>query len=161
MIWLFFGIFLVVCLSAGATGGLFPPGSWYKALNKPSWTPPNWLFPVAWSTLYVCMSAAAARVAISDGNGLAMALWSWQIALNTLWTPVFFGLRRIKAGFVVLATLWVAVALTLVAFWQVDWVAGLLFVPYLCWVTVAGALNLSVWRLNPEVANAAPQSGAR
>ncbi len=150
MIWLCFSIFLVACLAAGSTGGLFPPGKWYADLRKPSWTPPNWLFPVAWTTLYVCIAAAGARVAVSPDNGVAMALWALQVALNGLWTPVFFGLQKMKLGMVVLAGLWLSVAASLLALWQVDWIAGLLFVPYLCWVTVAGALNLAVIRLNPE-----------
>jgi len=81
-----------------------------------------------------------------------MALWALQIALNGLWTPVFFGLQKMRLGLVVLMALWVSVAASMVALWMVDWVAGLLFVPYLVWVSVAGALNLSVIRLNPDVA---------
>ena len=104
--------------------GLFPPGQWYAALKKPWFTPPDWLFPVAWSTLYICMATAGARVAVSPDNAVAMAFWSLQIALNGLWTPVFFGLRRMKLGFVVLSGLWLSVALTMVALWQVDWIAG-------------------------------------
>lgn len=152
MFWLLFGIFMVACLAAGSTGGLFPPGPWYRNLNKPSWTPPNWVFPVTWTILYLCMAAAGARVAMAPENGIAMALWSLQIALNGLWTPVFFGLKRIRLGMLVLGALWVSVAATLVALWQVDMIAGLLFVPYLIWVTIAGALNGSVWRLNPREA---------
>jgi tryptophan-rich sensory protein len=75
-----------------------------------------------------------------------------QIALNGLWTPVFFGLRRMRLGLMVLGALWLSVAATLVALWQVDLWAGLLFVPYLTWVSVAAALNLAVIRLNPEEA---------
>ncbi|MDR9394548.1 tryptophan-rich sensory protein TspO [Roseovarius sp. SYSU LYC5161] len=150
MIWIFFAIFLAACMAAGATGAMFPPGAWYERLNKPSWTPPNWLFPVAWTTLYLCMAAAGARVAMIPGNGLAMALWALQIALNTLWTPVFFGLRRPRAGLVVLSALWLSVAGCMVALFLLDWVAGLLFVPYLVWVSVAAALNGAVIRLNPD-----------
>ena len=148
--------YLAACFAAGATGALFNPGDWYASLRKPRWTPPNWLFPVAWTTLYLCMSVAAARVAGMAGTGVevgqALALWALQIALNTLWTPVFFGLRRMGGGLVVLVLLWLAVAATLVAFWQIDLIAGLLFLPYLAWVTVAGALNFTVWRLNPATA---------
>ncbi|WP_135506146.1 tryptophan-rich sensory protein TspO [Roseovarius aestuariivivens] len=150
MFWLCFTIFLLACLSAGSTGGLFPPGKWYESLDKPPWTPPNWLFPVAWTSLYLLMAAAGARVAVSDGNAVAMALWSLQIALNGLWTPVFFGLKRLRLGLIVLIGLWLSVALTLVALWEVDWIAGLMFVPYLVWVSVAGALNYSVWQRNPN-----------
>ena len=152
MAWLIFAIFLAACFAAGSTGGLFPPGPWYRNLAKPTWTPPDWLFPVAWTTLYLCMAGAGTRAALSDGNALAMALWALQIALNGLWTPVFFGLKRIKLGFAVLVLLWISVAATMGALWQVDWIAGALFLPYLAWVTIAGALNLSVWRLNPDEA---------
>ena len=152
MIWVYFVIFLAACLGAGATGQLFPPGEWYKHLVKPSWTPPNWLFPVAWTTLYLCMAAAGARAAVSPEGGLALAFWSLQIALNTLWTPVFFGLRRIRLGLYVLSALWFAVAATMVTLFTVDAVAGLLFLPYLAWVSVAFALNRAVLRLNPGVA---------
>ncbi|MEM0948478.1 MAG: TspO/MBR family protein [Pseudomonadota bacterium] len=145
-----FLIFLASCIAAGSSGAAFPPGSWYEGLEKPTWTPPNWLFPVAWTTLYLCISAAAARVAGGDASGHAMAFFALQIALNTLWTPVFFGLRRLGAGLIVLICLWLAVAATLIAFWRIDLLAGLLFVPYLIWVSVAGALNWSVWRLNPD-----------
>ncbi|WP_084860658.1 tryptophan-rich sensory protein TspO [Salibaculum halophilum] len=154
MIWLYFLIFFAACFAAGSTGGLFPPGRWYEELDKPPWTPPNWLFPVAWTTLYICMATAGARAAVSPDNGLAMALWSLQIALNGLWTPVFFGLGRMRLGLIVLCALWGAVAATMLALWQVDTLAGVLFLPYLAWVSVAGALNFSVLQRNPEVAKA-------
>lgn len=150
MFWLLFAIFLAACAAAGVTGGLFPPGQWYRQLDKPTWTPPDWVFPLTWTTLYLCMATAGARVAMIDGSAIAMAFWSLQIALNGLWTPVFFGLKKIKAGMFVLVALWLSVAATLVALWQVDWIAGLLFVPYLIWVTIAGALNASVWQRNPN-----------
>lgn len=151
MDFLLFFIFLLACGAAAATGAMFPPGPWYEALKKPPWTPPNWLFPLAWTTLYVCIAMAASRAAASESNGLAMALLSAQFAFNTLWTPIFFGLRRLRAAFVVVSVLWITVAATMLAFFQLDLIAGLLFVPYLLWVTVASALNFAVWRLNPEV----------
>lgn len=144
--------YLAACGAAAATGAMFQPGEWYRGLAKPRWTPPDWLFPVAWMVLYLAMSAAAARVAMIDGTGQALALWSVQIALNTLWTPVFFGLRRIGAGLVIIFLLWLAVAATMVAFWQHDAIAGALFLPYLLWVTVAGMLNRSVWHRNAAAA---------
>jgi benzodiazapine receptor len=152
MDWGLFLTFLASCGAAAATGAMFQPGDWYFAMKKPRWTPPNWLFPVAWTTLYLCMSFAAMRVAQGPNAGQALAFWGLQLAFNTLWTPVFFGLRRMRSAMVVMAGLWVSVAATLLAFWQVDATAGMLFVPYLMWVTVAGALNFSVLRLNPSYA---------
>ena len=152
MFWILFLIFLGACFAAGTTGAIFPPGPWYRDLDKPTWTPPDWAFPVVWTTLYIFLSIAGARLALSEGNGMAMALWALRIALNGLWTPVFFGLKRIRGGMLVLSLLWLSVAASVYVFWGVDWIAGLLFIPYLLWVSVAGALNLSVWRRNPDVA---------
>jgi len=149
--YLLFFIFLVACFAAGTTGTVFRPGAWYEALNKPSWVPPNWVFPVVWSTLYVLMSFAGARVAGAEGSGLAMAFWALQIALNTLWTPMFFGLRRLWGAIPVMALLWVAVAGCLIPHWSIDVWAGLAFVPYLIWVTIAATLNIFVARMNPDV----------
>lgn len=156
MFWLLFGIFFAACFGAGITGGLFAPGPWYRTLHKPWFTPPDWVFPVTWMVLYVCMAMAGARTAVLDGNGLAMAFWALQIALNGLWSPVFFGLKNIRLGMVVVSALWLSVLGGLVAMWQIDMIAGLLFVPYLIWVSIAAALNAGVWRLNPDVARNPP-----
>lgn len=150
-IWLF-ATFLVACGAAATTGAMFEPGAWYRRLDKPRWTPPGWAFPLAWTTLYLCMAFAAMRVAQLPDSGQALAFWGAQIAFNTLWTPIFFGLRRMRAALVVMAGLWLTVAATCLAFWQLDTLAGALFAPYLMWVTIAGALNLSVLRRNPEYA---------
>ncbi|MFN3824388.1 MAG: tryptophan-rich sensory protein TspO [Pseudorhodobacter sp.] len=152
MDWGLFLTFLAACGAAAATGAMFKPGEWYDSLEKPDWTPPNWAFPVVWTILYISMAYAAMRVALLPGSGQALAFWAAQIAFNTLWTPVFFGLRRMQAGFVVLCCLWLAVAATMLAFWQLDTLAGVLMAPYLLWATIAGALNYSVWRRNPEMA---------
>ncbi|WP_420915828.1 tryptophan-rich sensory protein TspO [Oceaniglobus indicus] len=154
-----FLVFMATCAAAAATGVLIRPGEWYRDLAKPGWTPPNRAFPVIWTVLYILIAIAAARVADNAGNTMALALWALQITLNAVWTPVFFGLRMMRAGLVVIAALWLAVALTMVAFFQVDMIAGALFLPYLLWVTVAGALNFSVWRLNPQ-ASAGQRSDA-
>lgn len=133
---------------------MFPPGSWYEALQKPVWIPPNWAFPVAWSILYLLMAASGALTAASDGNAYAMAFWALQIAVNALWSPIFFGLRRIKAGMLVVVILWLSVFGAMVSAFAVNTLAGWLLAPYLLWVTIAAALNASVWRLNPgEAAN--------
>lgn len=147
---LIFAILLGACFAAGATGAMFPTGPWYQRLEKPSWVPPNWMFPVAWTTIYLLIAFAGARAAPMEGSQYAMAFWALQIALNTLWTPIFFGLRRLKGSLPVMALLWVSVAGCTYTHFQLDFWAGLAFVPYLTWVTVASALNLSVARLNPD-----------
>ncbi|MBI1417127.1 MAG: sensory protein TspO [Limimaricola sp.] len=156
-IWLFL-IFLAACLGAGATGAMFPTGDWYKQLKKPDWVPPNWVFPVVWTSIYVLISFAGARVAQAPDNALAMAFWAAQIAFNTLWTPIFFGLRRLKGALPVMACLWVSVLGATVTSFQIDIWAGLAFTPYLVWVTIAAALNLSVARLNPDQKPLVPSS---
>ena len=150
MDWSLFLIFLAATGAAAATGAMFDPGEWYEGLDKPSWTPPKWLFPVAWTFLYISMSIAAARVAVQEGSAYALAFFALQIALNTLWTPIFFGLHRMRAAMVVMVFLWLAVAACLITFIRLDLLAGLLFVPYIIWVSVAAALNFSVWRRNPS-----------
>jgi translocator protein len=149
MDWGLFFTFLAACGAAAATGAMFMPGAWYDELAKPRWTPPDWVFPVAWTGLYILMAWSAARIAVLPGAGQALAFWGLQIALNTLWTPVFFGLHRIRAGMVVMVGLWLAVAATMLAFFGLDFWAGVMFMPYLLWVSIAGALNFSVLRLNP------------
>lgn len=148
MDWFVFLLFLGACCAAAATGSLFPPGAWYRDLAKPGWTPPNWLFPIAWTLLYIASAYAAARVAVLDGAAVAMGFWALQIALNALWTPVFFGLERIRAGAVVLSFLWIAVLGTMVSFLRLDLTAGLLIAPYVVWVSYAGALNFAILRMN-------------
>lgn len=145
-----FGIYLLACGAAASTGALFSPGAWYEALAKPWWTPPNWMFPVVWTTLYILIAVAAARVSKVEGAAVGLALWSVQIAFNTLWTPIFFGLRRLRAAMVVMVGLWLSVTATTVAFLSLDFWAGMMFVPYFIWVSVAGALNFWVMRNNPD-----------
>jgi tryptophan-rich sensory protein len=148
MFWLDFLVFLFACMAAGLTGSLFPPGEWYSELNKPVWTPPNWVFPVAWPILYLLMSYSGATLANLESAGSALALWALQISLNTLWTPVFFGLKNLKLGLIIIFLLLVSVAICTYVFWLYAWISGLLFLPYLAWVVFAAALNAAVLKLN-------------
>ena len=148
MDWGLFLIFLGACAAAGATGSLFPPGEWYRSLSKPVWTPPDWVFPVAWTYLYCALAFAGARVAHLEGSAYAMAFWALQIALNALWSPVFFGLNRMKAALIIIVLLWGAVLGLLISLWPLDKVAFWAVFPYIVWVSIAGALNASVWMRN-------------
>lgn len=141
--------FVAVTFLAPVAGAFSPPDAWYFALAKPAWTPPPWVFGPAWTLLYTMMAVAAWRVWTREGFGPALGWWGLQLAFNAAWTPVFFGLHRIGAAVVVIATLWVAIAVTLAAFAKVDRIAAALLGPYLAWVTFASALNIAIWRLNP------------
>jgi len=145
-----FPLYLAICAVPAAGGLLFKPGAWYRDLDKPGWTPPDKLFPVIWAVLYVLMSWAAARVAMQPGSSFALGLWSLQIAISTLWSAVFFGLRRPDWGLVEVAFLWLSIVVNIALFALVDWRAAALLLPYLAWVTLAARLNQSIVRLNPR-----------
>ena len=159
--WLALLVFILLNCAAAASGGLFRPGQWYEGLRKPSWTPPNWLFGPAWSVLYAASAAAGYMVWLSaDGAALVvpLALYMLQLGLNAAWSGIFFGMRRLDLAFAELILLWLAILAPIVACWMVRVDAALRLVPYLAWVTFAGALNLAVWRLNTqrELGGAAP-----
>ena len=143
-----FYIFLIACAAAASTGIIFKPGSWYESLQKPRFTPPNWLFPVAWTTIYLLLASAGYRLTLIPGSETVLALWAAQIALNTLWTPVFFGAHRILAGMIIISLLWLVVAAMVVLGIQLDLITGLILFPYLVWLTIASALNFSILRHN-------------
>ncbi|NAT23159.1 tryptophan-rich sensory protein TspO [Pseudomonas syringae] len=143
-----FFIFLLACSAAAATGIIFKPGAWYESLQKPAFTPPNWAFPVAWTTIYLLLAWAGYRLTLLPGSQTVLALWAAQIALNTLWTPVFFGANRVAAAMVILALLWIVVATMIVMALQLDIITGLILFPYLVWLSVAAALNFSILRHN-------------
>lgn len=143
-----FYIFLIACCAAAATGVIFKPGVWYEALQKPRFTPPNWAFPVAWTTIYLLLAWAGYRLTLLPDSQTVLALWAAQIALNTLWTPVFFGAHRLLAGLVIIALLWAVVAVMVWLAIRIDLITGLILFPYLAWLTVAAALNFSILRHN-------------
>jgi benzodiazapine receptor len=91
-----------------------------------------------------------ARVAGLDGSGCALAFWAMQVAFNALWTPVFFGLRNLRGSVPIMVCLWISVFGAMITHMQLDLWAGLAFVPYLAWATVAAALNVAMVRLNPD-----------
>lgn len=146
-------VFIAACFAAAMTGAFFGPGKWYEALEKPSWIPPNWAFPVVWTVLYGMIAAAGWIVWSFGAPGeitVAVGLWVLQLALNALWSPVFFGMKRMDLAMIVVAGMWLSIAATIWAFWPISALAAGLMVPYLVWVSIAAALNLSVWRLNPD-----------
>lgn len=142
---------LLLCLAAASMGALFMPGEWYAALNKPAWNPPAWLFGPVWTALYAMMAVAAWLVWKRGGfagQRRPLGLFLTQLALNALWTPLFFGLHQPGLAFVEIILLWLVILATLLAFRPVSRVAAWLLVPYLAWVSFAAVLNGTLWRLN-------------
>ena len=145
-----FALGFIACLAAGSTGSLFPTGEWYKELNKPKWTPPDWVFPVAWLYLYLALSYSLVRVYGLPGNDFFFIFWALQITFNTLWTPIFFGLHKLKLALIVLIGLWFSVVALITSAFYLDWIAGIILAPYIIWGSYAAALNFSIIRLMPK-----------
>jgi len=144
-------LWLGLALAAGWIGSRFMPGEWYASLAKPAWNPPNAVFAPVWTVLYVFMGVAAWlvwRKTGFSGATVPLALFLLQLALNSLWSYLFFGLQQPMLAFFEIVVLWIAILATTLGFWKVTPAAGVLLVPYLCWVAFAAALNLQLWRLN-------------
>lgn len=148
---------LLVCLgvplAVGGLSALLSGGMGdFDQLRQPPFSPPGWLFPVAWTILYLLMGYASYRVLTADGapqeKKKALLLYGVQLLLNFLWSPVFFGLEWRLVALIILIALWIAIYLTIRAFSKMDERAGDLLLPYILWVTFAGYLNLGVYLLN-------------
>ncbi|CAA2142159.1 TspO/MBR family protein [Hyphomicrobium sp. ghe19] len=141
-------IFAIIVAAAASSGSSFMPGEWYAALEKPSLTPPNWAFPVAWTILYIMIAIAGWLTWRAAGITPALVVWASGLILNALWSYVMFGRHDIFLALVDLAALWLAVAAFIALAWPIDPRASYLFMPYLAWVSFAAYLNFAVWRLN-------------
>lgn len=144
---------IVLCAGGGAVIGVLTAGGtspWYLGLDKPSWTPPSWLFAPVWTTLYVLMGVAAWRIWRLDDarRGGALGLFMAQLALNFSWSPLFFTGQRPGYALVDIVGLWSLVLLTIVAFTRMDRLAARLLWPYLAWVTFASLLNGAIVAMN-------------
>lgn len=147
-------LFIVACFAAAGLGSLVTTpriNGWYAGLDKPFFNPPNWLFGPVWTILFLAMAVAAWLVwrrAGFSGARVALSLFGAQLFLNVLWSTLFFGLKSPGAALIEIVVLWAAILATLLAFRRTSRGAGLLFVPYLAWVTFAALLNLEIWRPN-------------
>ena len=140
-------VFFALVALAAASGAQFMPGPWYETLNKPSWTPPNWIFPLAWTILYVMIAVASWLAWRAAGWSRAIAIWGAGLVLNALWSDLMFRRQDISAALIDIACLWLAVGAFVVAAWHLDRRASILSIAYWLWVTFAGALNFAVWRM--------------
>lgn len=147
-------ISLAIPLGVGGLAALITGGGMqdYGSMNRPPLSPPGWLFPIAWTILYLLMGYASYRVYTSGATPQkirqALILYGAQLAVNFLWPLIFFGLGWYLAAFFLLVALWVLIFLTMRAFSEIDERAGDLLLPYILWVTFAAYLNLGVFLLN-------------
>lgn len=142
-------LFLAVTAAAASVGSFFMPGSWYAALAKPEWTPPNWLFAPVWFTLYAMIAVAGWLAWRAQGFGPAVKFWFAQLAFNAAWSYIMFGAHQIGLALLDLSAMWLMIVGFIVTVRNSSRLAAWLFVPYLAWATFAGALNFAVWQLNP------------
>jgi benzodiazapine receptor len=151
-LWILFA-FIGACLAVAGLGGLMTAAgisTFYPTLHKPSWNPPNQIFGPVWTALYLMMAVAAWRVWRAPGRTGPgpLVLFGIQLFLNLCWSGIFFTLHLLGLATLEIAALWLAIALTTLAFFKLDRIAGLLFLPYLAWVSFASVLTFTLWRMN-------------
>jgi len=143
-------VFVASAIGGAATGPNIP--TWYATIEKPWFTPPNYVFGPVWTILYVMLAFAFWRIlrlpADTAGRGGAIVWFIVQMALNALWSVAFFGQRSPELGLVVIAGLWLAIVGAMIAFLRLDRLAGSFFIPYIAWVSYAAALNVAIVLLN-------------
>ena len=145
---------LAVPLLAGFGSSVFTVNSistWYATLNKPWFSPPNVVFAPVWTILYILMGLALFLIWRSPRNrtrDMGIALFAAQLAINVIWTLAFFGLQNTLYGLLTIIPLWILIAATIYQFYKVEKWASYLLVPYIVWVSIATALNASVYLLN-------------
>ena len=145
---------IILCQLAGFLGSLFTTPAiptWYVTLNKPSFTPPNWIFSPVWISLFILMGISLFFVWRRQGHPklkIALVFFFIQLLLNILWSAAFFGLKSPLLGLMDIILLWIAILFTILNFFKVSKFAGVLLIPYLLWVSFATLLNFSLWFLN-------------
>ena len=147
-------LILAFAAAAIAASASIEARAFYDQLVQPGWAPPPWIFGPVWTVLYAMMAIAAWLVWRSGNlrtHRIALALFVVQLALNALWSWLFFAWHLGALALAEVVLLWICIAATLVAFWRVRWLAGALLLPYLMWVSFAAFLNYALWRLNPQL----------
>ena len=147
-------LWIALCVGGGALVGVTTDGGdspWYASLNKPSWTPPGWVFAPVWTTLYAAMGVAAWLVWREGGwrqQSWPIVVFVAQLTLNFAWSLVFFGLQQITWALVDIVALWLLIAMTIRVFVRVQRAAAWLLAPYLAWVSFAALLNAAIVWMN-------------
>ena len=145
-------ISVAISLGVGGLAALLTGAGmeFYSSINKPALSPPAWLFPVVWTVLYILMGVSAYM--IYEGNcqtkRRALALYAAQLAVNFIWTLVFFNARSFLPAFILIIALWLLIAAMIGTFHKCRPIAAYLQIPYFLWVTFAAYLNWSIYVLN-------------
>lgn len=144
---------ILLCEAIGGIGAIFTTpaiNSWYATLAKPAFNPPNWIFAPVWTFLFALMGIALYLVwtnTVKDKK-LAYTFFFIQLALNLLWSILFFGAQLPGFAFVEIIILWIFILLTIINFYRISKPAGIIMIPYLLWVTFASILNYAIYSLN-------------
>lgn len=156
----------LIILLGFASSQVAPAGDrnlWYAALTKPALNPPGWVFPIAWTALYVMMGLALAMILNARGSryrGLAIGLFALQMLINLTWSPIFFGKHLVFAALLVIVAMFAVALVTTFVFGRIRTAAAWLMVPYLAWLCFAGALNWGIMQLNPDAETLVPSSSS-
>ena len=143
---------ILLAQSAGFIGTFFTISAipaWYAFLNKPTFSPPNWLFGPVWTILYTLIGISLYRIWIKNKKG-SLNLFILHLILNAAWSPIFFGLKNLGLAFLVILMMDVSLVIIIKRFIKLDKLAGYLLIPYLLWISFATVLNFSIWKLNPQ-----------
>ena len=154
-------LILLLGIGSSVLAGSGEENRWYAMLTKPAGTPPGWVFPVAWTTLYVLMGVALAMVLNARGSrlrGIAILLFVVQFLGNLAWSPLFFGMHQVRPALFLLIGFAVAAIAATIAFGRIRTLAAWLLVPYLVWLCYAACLNWGIDRLNPNAATIVPSA---
>lgn len=147
--WISLGAFIILTLAIGMVIGIVTqPGEWYAALNKPVFNPPNWIFAPVWTTLYALIGVVGWRTWTYRRESAAMRFWFTQMALNFVWSPVFFGLHLPVLALAIIIMTVFAILAFIISSWKSDAASALLFLPYLAWTSFAAVLNAAITILN-------------
>lgn len=142
-------VFLVVSVGGGLlVGSVSMPDSWFMALQKPAFQPPNWLFGPVWTVLYILIGIAGARIFMAAPNSKAFKVWIAQMILNFMWSPSFFALHSLGLALAIVVVLLVAILWFIRLAWPIDQPAAWMFAPYALWVSFATLLNASLLAIN-------------
>lgn len=148
-------ISIISCQLVGLMGTPFSIEAipnWYTNINKPFFSPPNWIFGPVWTILYLLMGISVYLIWVQNKNRkkvtAAIKQFLFQLFLNLIWSPIFFGLRSPLLGLIVIVIMWAAILQTIRKFYPLSKIASYLLVPYLAWVSFATILNASIFILN-------------